>query len=47
MSASERVYQICQKTVMDTSDSRISFDDDGFCDHVTDFYSNTLPSVVV
>lgn len=28
---------------MDTSDSRITFDDNGVCDHVTDFYNNVLP----
>lgn len=36
-------YQICTKTVMDTSDSRIKFDKDGVCDHATDFYQNVLP----
>jgi N-acetyl sugar amidotransferase len=28
---------------MDTSDSRISFNEYGVCDHVTDFYQNVLP----
>jgi N-acetyl sugar amidotransferase len=28
---------------MDTSDSRITFDKSGVCDHATDFYANTLP----
>jgi len=37
-------YQICAKTVMDTSDSRISFDDRGYCDLVNDFYENVLPN---
>ncbi len=37
-------YKICTKTVMDSSDSRISFDDSGVCDHATDFLANTLPS---
>ena len=32
---------------MDTSDSRISFDSDGICDHVTDFYKNVLPNWLV
>jgi len=40
----ERPYQICTKTVMDTSDSRITFDEDGVCDHAIDFYQNVLPS---
>lgn len=39
-----RKYQICSKTVMDTSDSRITFDNDGVCDHALDFYSNVLPN---
>ncbi len=29
---------------MDTSDSRISFDEKGFCDHCITFYRQTLPS---
>lgn len=29
---------------MDTSDSRITFDADGVCDHATDFYNNVLPN---
>jgi N-acetyl sugar amidotransferase len=29
---------------MDTSDTRITFDANGVCDHATDFYSNVLPS---
>jgi N-acetyl sugar amidotransferase len=37
-------YQICTKTVMDTSDSRITFDDNGVCDHALDFYKNVLPN---
>lgn len=37
-------YQICSKTVMDTSDSRISFDEEGVCDHAIDFYANVLPN---
>ena len=39
-----RKYQICSKTVMDTSDSRIIFDKDGICDHALDFYTNVLPN---
>ena len=33
----KRKYQICTETVMDTSDSKISFNSDGVCDHVIDF----------
>ena len=29
---------------MDTSDSRITFDAEGVCDHAIDFYNNVLPS---
>ena len=39
----ERPYQICSKTVMDTSDSRIVFDEEGVCDHAKDFYQNVQP----
>lgn len=38
------IYQICTKTVMDTSDSRITFNEHGVCDHVLDFYKNVLPN---
>lgn len=38
------VYQICTNCVMDTSDSRIKFDDKGVCDHCNDFYKNVLPN---
>lgn len=37
------VYRICTVTVMDTTDSRIAFDEDGVCDHAHDFYRNVLP----
>lgn len=40
----ERPYQICSVSVMDTSDSRITFDADGICDHVTDFRQKVLPN---
>jgi hypothetical protein len=29
---------------MDTSDSRITFDKHGVCDHCNDFYNNVLPN---
>lgn len=38
-----REYQICSNCVMDTSDSRITFDEKGVCDHCNDFYNNVLP----
>jgi N-acetyl sugar amidotransferase len=39
-----REYQICTNCVMDTSDSRIVFDEKGVCDHCNDFYKNVLPN---
>jgi N-acetyl sugar amidotransferase len=37
-------YQICSHCVMDTSDSRIVFDDAGVCDHCLGFKSDVLPN---
>lgn len=37
-------YQICSNCVMDTSDSKIIFDDRGVCDHCNTFYSQVLPN---
>ena len=37
-------YNICTNCVMNTSDSRISFDKNGVCDHCIDFYKNVLPN---
>lgn len=39
-----RPYQICSSCVMDTSDSKISFDEQGVCDHCNTFYNHTLPN---
>jgi N-acetyl sugar amidotransferase len=39
-----RNYQICTNCVMDTSDSKITFDEKGVCDHCNDFYTNVLPN---
>ena len=36
-------YQICSKTVMDTSDPGIKFDENGICDHVYDFENFVKP----
>ena len=38
-----RPYQICTKTVMDTSDPSIRFDKDGVSNHYWDFLSNVKP----
>jgi N-acetyl sugar amidotransferase len=40
----QRNYQICTNCVMDTSDSRIVFDERGVCDHCNDFHKNVLPN---
>lgn len=39
-----REYQACTNCVMDTSDSRIVFDEKGVCDHCNTFYQHTLPN---
>ena len=35
---------ICSNCVMDTTDSQISFDEHGVCDHCNTFYSKVLPN---
>ena len=37
-------YQICSNCVMDTSDSAITFDDAGVCDHCRTFYTKIEPN---
>lgn len=39
----ERKYQVCKKCVMDTSDSKIVFDENGICDHCLNFENNIKP----
>ena len=39
-----RKYQICTNCVMDTSDTKIVFDDKGVCDHCNDFNANVRPN---
>jgi N-acetyl sugar amidotransferase len=39
-----RPYQICTSCAMDTTDSKIVFDDHGVCDHCNTFKNVTLPS---
>lgn len=36
--------QVCTNCVMDTTDSRIVFDEKGVCDHCNDFYDNVKPN---
>lgn len=43
MSVLKEKYQVCCNCVMDTSDSVITFDADGVCDHCQDFKANVLP----
>lgn len=38
-----RKYQICSRCVMDTTDSAISFDENGVCDHCRNFDKNIKP----
>lgn len=40
----EREYQVCRNCVMDTSDSKITFDESGLCDHCQNFYHNIEPN---
>lgn len=40
----KRPYAICRTCIMDTSDSRISFDDTGRCDYCNNFHQIILPS---
>lgn len=39
-----REYQICANCVMDTSDSQISFDENGICDHCRGFKAHVEPN---
>ncbi len=41
---SQRDYQICTNCVMDTTDSQITFDENGVCDHCNGFKRDTLPN---
>lgn len=41
---SDRSYQICTNCVMDTSDTKISFDSNGVCDHCNDFKKHVKPN---
>lgn len=41
--AAEREYRRCTQCVMDTTDSKISFDEHGVCDHCRNFEKNIKP----
>lgn len=38
-----RLYQRCTRCVMDTTDSKITFDENGVCDHCRNFDKNIMP----
>lgn len=40
----KRKYQRCTSCVMDTTDSKIVFDENGVCDYCNDYHQNILPS---
>lgn len=42
MDKNNNKYQICTKTIMDTSDPGISFDENGVSDYYTNFHNNIL-----
>lgn len=44
MSMLHRDYQICTKTIMDTSDPGIAFDENGISDYYHNFHKNILPN---
>lgn len=44
ISGDSRAYQIYTSCIMDTSDPRITFDDDGVCDYCTNFENEIVPS---
>lgn len=39
----KRIYQRCVRCVMDTTDSKITFDENGVCDHCRNFDKNIKP----
>ena len=41
---SKREYQICTNCVMDTTDSKIVFDENGMCDHCQTYYKDIEPN---
>ena len=43
MIENNREYKICANCVMDTTDSKITFDEKGVCDHCNTYYADILP----
>ena len=37
-------FQICKRCVMDTSDPKISFNEEGICDHCISYDKNVKPN---
>lgn len=44
MNEPNKPYQICSYCVMDTSDTRITFGNNGVCDHTLDYWENIEPN---
>ena len=42
--SSNKKYQICKTCVMDTSDSKIKFNEQGICDHCLTYFKLIEPS---
>jgi len=42
--STDTAHRVCTNCVMDTTDSQITFDDKGVCDHCRTFYSEVLPN---
>ena len=40
----QRPYQICTNCIMDTSDSKIVFDERGWCEYCNNYHENILPN---
>lgn len=40
----KREYQVCSNCVMDTTDEKITFDENGMCDYCNGFYNEILPN---
>lgn len=40
----KREYQVCTNCIMDTSDSKITFDEQGVCDYCRNFHKSILPN---
>ena len=41
---SNKEYKVCTNCVMDTTDSKIVFDENGVCDYCNSYYNDILPN---